>query len=161
MATGNHLVQFHPFGAELPTTLYATLGIRNLHPTLDFDPTVTWTCHFSGVLPSHYTANGLTIDIIWMGASATTGNVLWGVAMERLNTSQDTDSFAAQVTGVGTVNGVLGITTTTSVLLSSGAAMDGLLINEEFRLQVQRIGGDAADTMLGNASITKVVIRET
>jgi hypothetical protein len=161
MASGDYMLEWGPLANEPPATLYATSTVRNNHPTLEFDAAASWGAMFSGVLPASYGGGGLTVDLIWMAASATTGNVVWGAAIERLNTDQDADSFATQLTATGAANGTSGITTKTSIAFTSGAAMDSLVAGEEFRLQIQRIGANGSDTMAGNAQLTKVALRET
>jgi hypothetical protein len=40
-----------------------------------------------------------------------------------------------------------------------GTAIDGITAGDLFRVRVQRIGGDAADTMTGDAELVAVEIR--
>lgn len=162
MATGNHFATFLPHGSIPPSSNMATLDTRNLRPVLCFDASTEESVYFDGVLPDNYAGGGLTIDLYWMGASATSGNVVWGSSIEALNgLDQDGDSFATEQTATGAANGTSGIYTKTSVAHSSGANMDSLAAGAPYRLKIARKAADGSDTMAGDAHLTRVVVRET
>lgn len=164
MATGNSLIQFTGKSMEPPSSNYAQVVIRNGIFTLAFDAATAESVVFRGVLPSHYSGGGLTIDIYWMAASATSGDVVWGVEIERAQdggTDQDADSFATQQTATGTANGTSGIKTKTTVTCSSGANMDSLAAGEPFRLRLQRVAASGSDTMTGDAQFCEMHLKET
>ena len=161
MASGDLMVQWGALANEAPASGYATFDQRNGQPCLDHDAAATEGCVFSGILPGNYAGGGLTVYIVWAASTATSGNVVWGSAIERRNTDNDTDSFATQQTATGAANGTSGIFTTTSIAHSSGANMDSLAANEPFRVQVQRLGANGSDTMTGDAEVYSVYVRET
>ena len=161
MASGNTLCVFTPLHNQAPAASFATMDLRNSVPVLDFDAAADEDAVFAGVLPRHYAGGGLTVTVYWMATSATTGDVKWNVQIERSNTDQDADSFAAAQTTTTTTNGTSGIITATAVTFTNGAAMDSLAVGEVFRLKVTRDANDAADTMTADAELVAVEIRET
>jgi len=163
MASGDTLCIFRATDYVPPASAYATLDTRNLHSVLDFDAATNESAVFSSVLPANYGGGGLTVQIHYAMSSATSGNVDWDVAFERIGDQQqdiDSDSFAA-VNSVDntTVPGTSGNVDVVSITFTDGADMDSVAAGEEFRIKVTRDA--AADTAAGDAEITKVVIKET
>lgn len=162
MASGDTLATFHPYQNEPPATLYATAGLRNGHPTLQFDDTTSWAAIFSGILPRNYAGGGLTVAI-HASAIATSGTMGWLVGIERMDDSSldiDADSFAANVTVTATaVPGTSGQSLVLTAAFTSGAAMDGLVAGEMFRLKIAR--DVANDTAVGNVELLAVEVKET
>ena len=74
MATGDTLAVFTPKSNVPPTSNGATLDQRNNHLVLDFDDTTDESAVFESFLPEHYDGGGLTVTLVWMATSATTGN---------------------------------------------------------------------------------------
>jgi len=167
MASGDTLVVFTPLHNEPPTANFATLDLRNNHPVLDFDATTDEEAVFSGYLPENYDGGGLTITIIWMASSATSGDVVWQVAIESHTDDADdldSDSFAAfNGSGAVTAPSASGEPGYDNVTFTTGADMDSLAKDESFRLKVRRDADDtsATDNMSGDAELTKVVVKET
>lgn len=163
MASGDTLVIFHPLQNEPPSSNPATVDQRNLHFVLDFDASTNETAIFSGVMPQHYGGGGVTVYIHYAMSSATSGDVDWDVAFERIGDQQqdiDSDSFAA-VNSVDntTVPGTSGLVDVVSVAFTDGADMDSVAAGEAFRLEVIRDA--ASDTASGDAELVAVEIRET
>ncbi len=162
MATGNVLAVFSPLGSIPPASNMATLDVRNVHSVLNFDAATEESAYFEGLLPDNYGGGGLTIDLYWLGATATSGDTKWGASMEALaSLDQDADSFATEQVATGTANATSGIYTKTSVTMSSGANMDSLLAGEPFRLKIARKAADVADTLTGDAQLIRVTVKET
>lgn len=158
------LVTFRPQQAESPSTLYGVFGTRNAHPYLAFDAATNWNSIFTGVLPNQYYGNGLTVNIYWMAASATSGNVVWNAYIERDDVGTldlDAASFAAAQTATTAANGTSGVLSLTTITFTSGAQMDSLAAGEQFRIKVERNAASGSDTMTGDAQITMVEVRET
>jgi outer membrane lipoprotein SlyB len=88
MASGDVLAIFTPQANEAPTSNPATFDTRNNIPVLDFDAGTDESAVFSGFLPASYAGGGLTVKIVFMATSATTGNMVWQAAIERMNTSE-------------------------------------------------------------------------
>lgn len=165
MATGNALTEFTPGQVELPASAAAAWGTRNAQPHLAFDASVAGgeSAVFSGVMPAHYGGGGINVILMWRATSATTGNVRWQVAVERQNDEgldTDADSFATAIEATAAAPGTSGMLQYTTVALSN-SEIDGLLVNERFRLKVTRESDDATnDTMTGDAELVHVYIRE-
>ena len=163
MASGDTLVVFTPLHNEPPSSNFATLDLRNLHPLLDFDASTNESAVFSGVMPRSYAGGGVTVYLHYALSSAITGNTDWDVALERIGDQQldiDADSFAA-VNSVDntTVPGTSGLVDIVSVAFTDGADMDSVAVGESFRLKVTRDA--ASDTATGDAELLKVEIKET
>jgi hypothetical protein len=148
---------FTALNNQPPASGFATLDTRNSIAVLDFGDTGTASAVFLGVMPEGASlGSGLIISLRWMATSATSGNVRWSVALERCNTDLDSDSFDTSVESTATTNGTSGIVTTTNITVT---AVDGITAGDLFRLRVQRLGADAADTMSGDAELVAVEIR--
>lgn len=162
MASGNSLATFVPQSYEATATNYATLNQRNLHPMLEFDSATQETAIWTGVMPRHYGAGNITINVTW-SAVPTTGNVGWGVTIERVQAGTldiDADSFATeQIVTATTVNGTSGIPLTTGVTATAGSTgTDSIAAGETFRLRLRR--DVATDTAAGDAQVLSVEMIE-
>lgn len=163
MATGDTLLVFTPLNNEPPSSNFATLDTRNLHPVLDFDASTNESAVFSGIMPRHYSGGGATVYIHYVMSTATSGDIDWDVSFERIGDQQqdiDSDGFAA-VNSVDntTVPGTSGNVDIVSVAFTDGADMDSVAVGEGFRLKVTRDA--ASDTAAGDAELTAVEIKET
>ena len=163
MASGDTLLVFAAQDNEPPTSNYATIDTRNNHLVLDFDASTNESAVFSGVMPQHYDGGGVTVYLHYAMSTATSGDVDWDVAFERIGDQQldiDADSFEA-VNSVDdtTVPGTSGNVDVVSVAFTDGADMDSVAAGEAFRLKVTRDA--ASDTASGDAELLKVEIRET
>ncbi len=163
MASGDTLLVIHPYQNEPPSATYATVGLRNGHPTLQFNDTVAWAAIFSGILPRHYAGGGLTVYLHYALATAVAGTVAWKAYIERIDDNSldiDADSFAAaQSSSNKTVPGTSGQTDVNTVAFTSGAQMDSLTVGEQFRLKIER--DPATDNAVGNAELTLLEMKET
>lgn len=154
---------FKPTDNEPPTTAFATLDTRNVHPVLDFDATTDEEAVFTAFLPAAYAGGGLTVETFW-STVATSGNFVVDAAIERnalASLDIDTDSFAAVQSATVTANGTVGFIVKGTITFTSGAQMDSLVAGEMFRLKIRRDANNAADTMTGDAQLLLVVIKET
>lgn len=164
MASGDTLLSFGPLTNEPPASAYATLDTRNGHPCLDYDAASAEGAIFTGILPRNYGGGGVTIKLIWAASSATSGNVVWETALERIGAAQqdiDSDGFATGQTATGAANATSGNTTETEIAHTNGAQMDSVAAGELFRLRVRRLAADGSDTMTGDAELLGVEIKET
>lgn len=163
MASGDTLALFFPLDNEPPSSNYATLDSRNNHPVLDFDASANESAIFTGVMPQAYSGGGVTVYLHYAMSSATSGDIDWDAAFERIGDQQqdiDSDSFAAvnsvDNTTVPTTSGLVDVV---SIAFTNGADMDSVAAGESFRLQITR---DATnDTATGDAELLAVEIRET
>ena len=163
MASGDTLIVYTPLNNEPPSSNFATLDVRNLHPVLDFDATTNESAVFSAVMPRSYAGGGLTVYIHYAMTSATSGNIDWDIAFERIGDQQqdiDADGFAA-VNSVDntTVPGTSGNVDIVIVAFTNGADMDSIAVGEGFRMKIIRDA--AADTATGDGELLFVEIKET
>ncbi|NBW18710.1 MAG: hypothetical protein EBR82_63130, partial [Caulobacteraceae bacterium] len=136
---------------------FATLDTRNSIAVLDFDDASTESAVFVGVMPEGASlGSGLIVYLHFMATTATSGNVRWSVAFERSNTDLDADSFDTATAATVATSGTSGIVTVGSITCT---AIDGITAGDLFRLRVQRLGADAADTMTGDAELIAVEVR--
>lgn len=162
-ATGDTLLIFRPQDNEPPSSNFATSDTRNLHPVLDFDDTTNESAVFSAVMPRSYAGGGLTVYIHYSMTSATSGDIDWDVAFERIgDQQQDTDSdgfAAAQSTDNTTVPATSGFVDIITVTFTDGAQMDSIAVGEGFRMKVTKDA--ASDTAAGDGELRFVEIKET
>ena len=163
MASGDTLAVFTPLHNEPPASNPALLDLRNQHPVLDFDGTTNKTTVFSYVMPQSYAGGGVDVFLHYAMSSATSGDIDWDAAFERIGDQQqdlDSDGFAA-VNSVDntTVPGTSGLVDIVSIAFTNGADMDSVVAGESFRLKITRDA--ASDTATGDAELVKVEIRET
>lgn len=153
-------IVLRPLQASFPSSSFAVPTVRNNHDLLAFGDSTAQTAYFIGHLPAGYQGGGLVVEIHSLAAAATTGDVMWEAAFERISGQDlDSDSFAAGVTGAAEAHATNGVETVTSIALSD-EQIDGLQAGEAFRLRIKRLPTDAADTMAGDAQVLLVVLRE-
>lgn len=139
MASGDTLAVFTPYQNEPPSASYATLDLRNGHPCLDFDGSADEEAVFTGVMPDHYAAGGVTVKLHVAFTSATSGTANIEVSFERMTGLDiDADSFATMTDGSATPNGTSGIETIVSINFANGAAMDSVVAADLFRIKMRR-----------------------
>jgi hypothetical protein len=152
------VIRFTPGDNQPPASNFATLDTRNSFLVLEYDASTQESANFIGVIPEGATlTNGLTVRLWWMGDTATSGNVRWGVSFEAVGTDNDADSFSSVTEATGAANGTSGIETVTEI---TATAIDSLVAGNRFRLRVARIAADATnDTMTGDAQLVAVEVR--
>ena len=164
MASGDTLLAWTAQSNQPPASNAATLDTRNEHPVLDFDASTNESAIFSGVLPRNYAGTtGITVAIHYSMTSATSGDIDWDVALERIGDQQqdvDSDGFAAaNSVDNTTVPGTSGNVDIVTVTFTDGADMDSIAVGEKFRLKITR---DAvSDTAAGDAELHAIEIKET
>lgn len=163
MASGELIAIFAPLGYEPPLANYAQIGVRNGHPTLDFDTTTQEVAIWSGVMPPSYAGGNLVVAVIWCAATATTGTIGWDVTFERIDAGTldiDADSFAtAQTVTATTVPAASGVTAATSVTCTAGSTgTDSIAAGDPFRLRIRR--DVANDNAAGDAQALIVTVKE-
>jgi hypothetical protein len=164
MASSDTLAVFTVAHNVPPTSNPATVDTRNNHLVLDFDATTNEDAVFAGVMPQGYAGTtGVTVYLHYAMTTATSGDIDWDVAFERIGDQQqdiDSDSFAAaNSVDNTTVPGTSGLVDIVSVAFTDGADMDSVAAGESFRIKVTRDA--ASDTATGDAELTRVEIRET
>jgi hypothetical protein len=148
---------FTPLDNQPPGLTFATIDTRNSVMVLDFNDSTREEAVFVSVVPEGANlASGLSARIQWTATTAVTGNCVWGLQFERMNTDIDSDSFAASATASAVTNGTSGIVTTTTITTTN---IDGVDAGDPYRLKVFRDGTDGADTMVGDAELISVEVR--
>lgn len=163
MASGDTLLIIGPLSNEPPSSNYATFDTRNSHPVLDFDDTTNEDAVFTAIMPRHYSGGGVTVYIHYAMTSATSGDIDWDAAFERIGDQQqdiDSDGFAA-VNSVDntTVPGTSGNVDIVNITFTDGADMDSVAVGETFRIKITRDA--ASDTASGDAELVGLEIKET
>jgi hypothetical protein len=138
-------------------TAFATLDTRNSIAVLDFDDATDESAVFVSIIPEAASlGSGLKIRLHWMATTATSGNVVWDVSLERMTTDLDSDSFDTIASGTAAANGTSGILTVTEITLTT---IDSVTAGDGFRLKVTRDANNASDTMTGDAELIAVEVR--
>lgn len=153
------LARFTPRENQPPATAFATLDTRNSLAVLDFDAATDEAAIFSGVIPDYADlSSGLKIRLAWMATSATSGNVRWGVQLERCTTDLDADSFDTATLVTSAANGTSGIVTVAEITATN---IDSLAVGDTFRIRIYRDADDATnDTMTGDAELIAVEVQQ-
>jgi hypothetical protein len=161
MAANETLAIWEAIGGTPAATSAATFDTRNGHVVLDFDADANETSYFSSVLPKHYAGGNLACKVHWMATSATSGNVRWSAAFERLEANGpdlDANGFQTAVEATAAANATSGKLTATTLTLT---ALDGAVAGDAFRIAVTRVASDATnDTMTGDAELVEVELVE-
>jgi hypothetical protein len=161
MAANETLAIWEAIGSTPPAASAATFDVRNGRVVLDFDADTNEASHFSAVLPKHYAGGDLACKLHWMATAATSGNVRWSAAFERLEAGGpdlDSDGFQAAVEASGAASATSGKLTVTTLTLT---ALDGAVAGDAFRLAVTRVANDGTnDTMTGDAELVAVELVE-
>ena len=164
MASGDTLAYWTALSNQPPAASLATLDSRNGHPVLDFDAATDESAVFPGVMPDAYAGGGVTVTLVWLASTATTGDVVWNAAFERHQDDiddLDADSFAAVQAATGTTASASGEPQYTAIAFTNGAQMDSVAAGESFRLKITRDADNGSDTMTGDAELLRVILSET
>ena len=140
-----------------PASNYATLDTRNSIAVLDFDDATDESAVFVSIIPEGASlGSGLKIRLHWMATTATSGNVVWDVSLERMTTDLDSDSFDTIASGTAAANGTSGILTVTEITMTT---IDSVTAGDGYRLKVTRDANNASDTMTGDAELVVCEVR--
>jgi hypothetical protein len=169
MASGDPVVQI--IREMPPATLFAPL-IARAGGSTPAEATTAWAfdastveymdflCRLRG-----YDGGGLTFNLTWMAATATTGNVIWSVAIRRnaddaedLDTSQTYDYNNSSAVAAPSASGESSYDTVT---FTDGADMDSWAEGELAIVRVRRFASDSGDTMTGDAQLLDIEGIET
>ena len=165
MASGDTLIVFTPLHNEPPSANAATIDLRNQHAVLDFDAATDESARFGAVMPRNYgAATGVTVLLVWMASTATTGDVIWNVSFERHADDAfdlDADGFAAVNAVTDTAANVSGEVSYPVITFTAGADMDSVVAGDSFRLNVTRDADNGSDNMAGDAELLRIEIKET
>lgn len=161
MSSGDSLLEFFPENGQQPTSNFATLDMRNQHPVFDFDDSTVEAIRFKAIMPQHYGGGGITVHLHYSMATATSGNIILSVAVERIGDQGqdvDADGFAAANTLSATaVPGTSGLVDEVTIAFTDGADMDSVAAGDLFRVEVKRPNSTAT----GDLELHGIEIRET
>lgn len=169
MASGQNCVEFSR--AIPPGTLFAQEDVRaggsspSESLTLwDFDAGTIEYMDFECRLTENYAGGGLTFTLDWMATSATSGNVVWGIAIRRFqDDAEDIDASHTydynEVTD--TCASASGEVSRPTVTFTNGADMDSWAAGEKAIVRVRRNATSGSDTMAGDAELWSVSGKET
>ncbi len=172
MASGDTLITLSPLDNVPPATVYATFDTMvgtsspvESVPVLDFDDTTAEYADFYCMLPRNYNGGGVTITFAW-SAAATTNTAVWRAAFRRVqDDAEDLDTTAQtydyNTTGALTPASAVGEVAYDTLTFTDGADMDSVAVGEYFILRVGRAPADGNDTLVGDASIHAIEIKET
>ncbi len=164
MASGDTLLVVVPALAEFPSANYPTFDTRNVVTVLDFDDSTDESCEFPGFMPRHYDGGGITVTIGWMATSAIAGNTVWGVGFKSVSDDADdldSKAFAADNAVTAAAASASGEVAYDTVAFTDGADMDSIAAGEYFRMKLTRDADNGSDTMVGDAELVFIEIKET
>lgn len=155
---------FEARSAELRTTAFPQL-VRANGTTIPisgyaFDA-ATEEAAFFDFRAVNYGSGNLTVALDWYADTASTGAVMWGAQIAAITPSVDTqdvetDALATVATTTTTHLGTTGQRLhRTSITVS---ALDSLALDDDVRIRVARVAANAADTMAGDAILTRVSV---
>lgn len=153
---------FTPYSAEFPASNFPQLTLVNRRPVLAFDATTQETCQWTSIAPQGLTGT-LTAVISYIMASATTGGVIFGVALEAITDGDATDLDAGDSFDTDNENGDLTVPGTAghidqiSITLTNA---DSLAAGDYFRLRLRRDPADANDDATGDCYVLSVELRD-
>lgn len=156
--------ELHPdeakFGSAAFPQLLKNNGSNGPVSWLAYDAAATETAYWE-LTAFSYGSGSLTLDIVWGAATATSGVVRWEAAVAAIRpetASQDPETKAYATASTvddthlgGTAKRLMRATITIS-------AVDGLAANDEMWLRIARIGGNAADTLAGDAWLHRAIL---
>lgn len=154
------LAVFNAADGILTAATPPTVALRNEREMLAYPNAVTSTAYFTGVVPRNYVASGpLRAKVFWVAATATSGDVRWSVAVERLEPggpNVDSDNFGGNelINSTTAVNGEINL----AVIDFTNAEADGINAGNALRIRVRRMGSSPGDTMTGDAQVMRVVL---
>lgn len=158
MASGDTIGIFTWHDAAFPSSAAAGIARRNGHLLITFDDSTNEDVFFEWISPQHMSSSTIDIFLIWMAASATSGDVRWQLSAEHHEEDVDdldSDNFSETVSATFTtasVSGELQYSNMSNVI--SGSA------GESTRFRVRREADSGADTMVGDAQLMALEIRQ-
>ena len=139
--------------------------VRNGHVVLDFDDTANESADFPGSVSSAYSNSGnQTVRIVWSATTAVSGTVRWSAQLERQQTGVgfdlDSDDLSTSVSVDASAATNTGSLVHTDIDLDSLPAADVPIAGETFRLRITRDATHANDSLVGDAELLSVELKE-
>lgn len=167
MASGDTLLEFHPYMNEPPGSAGATLDVRNYRPCLDFDAASTERAVFSAVMPQHYSrTTGVTVylHVAWSTDTNTDHKTRWDVAWELVGDGYldiDSDDWGSPNSASQSVVATCGYVDVVAIAFLDGSDMEMIEAGDGFRIYVERDHDHADDDATGDSELYHVELRET
>lgn len=147
---------FNAMDNHPPTTNYATFDSKGGIGVLDFDGLTNEAAVFVGIVPEAASFGSVQARLKWYSATATTGDVLWGIKWENMNSDIDTPSYGAIVESTTTTGVSTGIPNTTTLTCTD---VDGITGGDLYRIYLYRGATATTDTLIGDSQLVAVEIR--
>jgi len=168
MASGDSLLTFEAARGIPPNSTAAATRDRrgdDGHFVYSFNASTDSSLDFTDVMPRQYAGTtGVTLVIIYMMASATTGGVALDGQFElhdEAGHDMDNSGFAAVNTVTDTVPGTAGQLGYVELTFTDGADMDSVAAGDHFRFRITRDPDHASDTASGALQCVSIEMRET
>jgi len=167
MPTSKTLAVFDATVGLPPSTGYPQVDLRNDHVVLDFDDSSVEAIGFLSAMPRGYAGSDYEVVITWAASSATSGDVVWQAELERHPIDDathgtldlDADSFGTEASATSTAPTASGEIARTTIAITTAEAQSPTP-GETYRLRVSRLAASVADTMVGDAELLVVELRE-
>lgn len=158
---GKLALSLTPYGAEYPSSNFPQLLLINRRPALAHDAATDETAQWTFYVPAAL-AGALTAKLYFIMASATTGDVVWTVAVEAVTPADAFDldagdSFATANSVTQAVHATAGYLAVANVPLTNNDSIAG---SDYVRLRVSRDADHASDTAAGDAYLLLVGLQE-
>jgi len=155
------VVAWNPGAHGIYNSTACARTVRGTHAVWAFDDVTDEQIILHGYMPESYAAGNIDVSLQWAGDGVTTGDVVWNVEWERVDTGLDldADSFATAQTATTTTSGTDGATVVTTITFTQAQA-DSVAAGERFRLRVTRDADNGSDTMAADAQVIGVWIEE-
>jgi hypothetical protein len=151
--------------AQFPATANAYYVTVSDHMALEYADGAVNSAYWLCTLPTSYDNTDFNVAINWATAQ-TTGNVVWGVNIEKQDGLTVTNAFGVtagngntQVTSTVAVNATTQVMSQTTIAYTRANSGTPVALNT-IRLRLQRIGNSGSDTMSGTLQVYSVFIRK-
>ena len=163
MASGSTLAIFDALAARPTAASGAHVDLRNDHPVLVFGDAADESASFAAALPNRYAGGSLLVRLTWAADAATSGDVRWSASLETQPASAsfdlDTDDYGSAVASTETTAAAAGRLSVAEITLTVPTSPTPIA-GESYRVQISRLATDAVDTLVGDAQLLSLEIRE-
>lgn len=161
----NTLLYAPAMSAESGTSDAASLAVDEgdaVHVGLTFPDGSTKTAEWQLFMPRQYAGGTVTFRLFWSGQLTTTNDVVWQLQTHRLQDNGEAldDTFDGTSTTATDDANTVSLAIRYTDITRTQAQMNSLAAGDFFKLRIQRLGSDAADTMTDDAWLFGVEISE-
>ena len=151
----------NPFAAAFPATAFPQLQLVNRREVLSFDAAADETAYWQMIAPAGLTGTWVAVISVIM-ASATSGNLVFAVAVEAVTAADAVDLDAATSFDTANVSAATAVPGTAGYLLQISITltnMDSVAAADYLRISLMR-DVDPNDSAAGDAHVLGVEIRD-